>query len=146
MKPYPIAFRQKIIRVYENENTSIRKLAQRFQVAKSFIQKLLKQYRETGLIEPLPQGGSPPSLIQEEQLITLIEIIENNNDATLEELCDLFQDKTSIKVSRATKVKAILRKAKARTYKDLIDNITDAMLKVTKDDSRNWFAHCCYCT
>jgi transposase len=52
MKPYPIAFRQKIIRVYENENTSIRKLAQRFQVAKSFIQKLLKQYRETGSIEP----------------------------------------------------------------------------------------------
>jgi transposase len=102
MKPYPIAFRQKIIQVYENENTSIRKLAQRFQVAKSFIQKLLKQYRETGSIEPLPQGGSPPSLIQEEQLITLIEIIENNNDATLEELCDLFQDKTSIKVSRAT--------------------------------------------
>jgi len=45
-----------------------------------------------------------------------------------------------------SKVKAILRKAKARTYKDLIDNITDAMLKVTKDDIRNWFAHCCYCT
>lgn len=45
-----------------------------------------------------------------------------------------------------SKVKAILRKAKARTYKDLIDSITDAMLKVTKDDIRNWFTHCCYCT
>ncbi len=39
-----------------------------------------------------------------------------------------------------SKVKAILRKLKARTYKDLIDGITDAMLKVTKEDIRNWFA------
>ena len=45
-----------------------------------------------------------------------------------------------------SKVKAILRKLKARTYKDLIDPITDAMLKVTKEDIRNWFTHCCYCT
>ena len=39
-----------------------------------------------------------------------------------------------------SKVKAILRKLKARTDKDLIDGITDAMLKVTKEDIRNWFA------
>jgi transposase len=102
MKPYPIEFRRKIISVYEQENISIRKLAQRFQVAKSFIQKLLKQYQQTGDLNPKPQGGSPPSLVQEEQLITLIEIIESNNDATLEELCDLFQEARGIKVSRAT--------------------------------------------
>jgi transposase len=45
-----------------------------------------------------------------------------------------------------SKVKAILRKSKARTYKDLINSITDAMLKVTKNDIYNWFTHCCYCT
>lgn len=45
-----------------------------------------------------------------------------------------------------SKVKAILKKLKARTYKDLINSINDAMLAVTKNDIRNWFAHCCYCT
>ncbi len=45
-----------------------------------------------------------------------------------------------------SKVKAILRKIKARTYKDLIDGIFDAMLTVTQQDIRNWFTHCCYCT
>ena len=45
-----------------------------------------------------------------------------------------------------SKVKAILRKLKARTYKDLIDSITDAMLTVTKNDISNWFTHCCYRT
>ncbi|ACB53213.1 transposase [Crocosphaera subtropica ATCC 51142] len=45
-----------------------------------------------------------------------------------------------------SKVKAILRKIKARNYKDLIDSLTFAMLQVTQKDIRNWFAHCCYCT
>lgn len=44
-----------------------------------------------------------------------------------------------------SKVKAILKKLKSRTYKDLIDAIISAMLKVTKNDIHNWFTHCCYC-
>lgn len=45
-----------------------------------------------------------------------------------------------------SKVKSILRKVAARTYNDLMDAITNAMLKVTQENIRNWFAHCCYCT
>jgi transposase len=54
MKPYSIDFRKKIIEVCEKEGTSIRQLARRFRVAKSFIQKLLKQARETGCLQPQP--------------------------------------------------------------------------------------------
>lgn len=102
MKPYSIDFRKKIIEVYEQEGSSIRKLAERFRVAKSFIQKLLKQYRETGNLEPAPQGGSPPTKVKKEELIILSEIIEKKNDATLEELCDFLEEQTGIRVSRAT--------------------------------------------
>ena len=45
-----------------------------------------------------------------------------------------------------SKVKAILRKMAARTYKDLINGLTNAMFKVTESNIRNWFAHCCCCT
>jgi transposase len=102
MKPYSIEFRQKIIEVHERESISIRKLAERFCVAKSFIQKLIKQYKETGDIRPQPQGGSPESKLKGEQLIDLVELIEKNNDATLEELCDLLEEKVKVRVSRAT--------------------------------------------
>jgi len=47
------------------------------------------------------KGGSPPTKLNSEQLIILIEIIEANNDATLEELSDLLYEKTQVKVSRA---------------------------------------------
>ena len=102
MQPYSIDFRQKIIEVYEQEKISIRNLAQRFYVTKSFIQKLLKQYQETGDIKPKRQGGNSPPKVQGADLVTLTEIIENNNDATLEELCELLKDQTGIEVSRAT--------------------------------------------
>ena len=45
-----------------------------------------------------------------------------------------------------SKVKASLRKLKARTYKDLLESIVNSMSQVTKEDIRNWFTHCCYCT
>lgn len=45
-----------------------------------------------------------------------------------------------------SKVKALLRKLKARTYKDLINGIFHGMLSVTQQDIPNWFTHCCYCT
>ena len=102
MKAYSIDLRHKIIDVHEKENISIRKLAERFCVAKSFVQKLLKQYHKTGDIKPQAQGGSPAPKLNGEHLITLVEIIDANNDATLEELCILLEEKTQIKVSRAT--------------------------------------------
>lgn len=45
-----------------------------------------------------------------------------------------------------SKVKSILRKLKPRNYQDLIDHLASALLQVTQNDIRNWFAHCCYCT
>lgn len=102
MQPYSVDFRSKIIEVYEQEEISIRKLAQRFKVAKSFVQKLIKQYRKTGELSPRKSGGSPPRKLNSEQIIVLIEMIETNNDATLEELCELFEERTEVKVSRAT--------------------------------------------
>ncbi len=52
MQPYSLEFRQRIIDTYAEGNTSQRQLAQRFRVAPSFVQKILKQYRETGSLEP----------------------------------------------------------------------------------------------
>ena len=86
MKPYSIEFRQKIIEVHEKEGLSRRKLAQRFCVSTNFVQKLLKQYLETGDIHPQPQGGSPEPKLKREPLIDLVEIIEDNNDATMRPL------------------------------------------------------------
>ena len=68
------------------EKMSIKNLAYRFGVSQNFIQTLTKKYQETGDIKPLPQGGSPPSQLNSEELLILVEIMEKNNDATNEKL------------------------------------------------------------
>ncbi len=102
MKPYPVEFRAKIIEVWQKDQLSIRKLAKQFQVSRSFIQKFIKQYKETGELRPLPQGGSCPSQINNEQMVDWVVIIDENNDATLEELCELLNEKRKVKVSKST--------------------------------------------
>lgn len=134
MRPYSVDFRQKIIDVWKKEKISIRGLAQRFDVAKSFIQKLLKQYKETGDIRPRPQGGSPPTKLNSEQLIILIEIIEANNDATLEELSDLLYEKTQVKVSRAT----LGRLTQKLNYSFKKKHYTRRKKKVTGYSKKEW--------
>jgi len=48
----------KIVKAYEQCDTSIRKVAARFDVSKAFVQKLLKQKQTTGYVQPKKQGGS----------------------------------------------------------------------------------------
>lgn len=52
MKAYSLDLRQKIVDAYAEGNISQRQLAKHFRVALSFIEKLLKQHRETGTIAP----------------------------------------------------------------------------------------------
>lgn len=102
MKSYPVEFRQKILDCYYNEPISQRQLAKRFCVTLSFVQKLLKQYRETGDIRPKTYRCGRHLKLTPEQMITLGELIEANNDATLAELSELFWQRTGIVLSVAT--------------------------------------------
>lgn len=102
MKPYSLDFRKKIIIAYETESLSQRKLAARFNVALSFIQKLLKQYRETGSIAPKVRTKQTPPKLNDEQLSVLRRLVEERNDATLEELRGLLISEIGISVSRST--------------------------------------------
>jgi transposase len=102
MPPYSLEFRQRIIDIYAEGKTSQRQLAQRFRVAPSFVQKILKQYRETGSIEPKQRLEQTPTKLNSAQLVIVKNLVEANNDATLAELCDLLVEETNIRVGVST--------------------------------------------
>jgi len=64
MKPYSIELGDLIVKVYEQGDPSIRKVAARFDVSKGFIQKFLKQKQTTGHVQPKQQGGSLTSVLK----------------------------------------------------------------------------------
>lgn len=102
MKAYSLDFREKIIHIYFTERMSVRKVAKRFGVATSFVEKLLKQLRETGDILPKPHAGGPKPKLNEAQLNLVKALVEADNDATLDQLRQRLADETSISISRAT--------------------------------------------
>ena len=68
----------------------------------SFVQKLLKQYRETKNITPRTNRCGVKGKLNAEQLLILAQLIEVNNDATLEELRYLLYGRIGFDLSRAT--------------------------------------------
>ena len=101
-KAYSIDLRQKIVDAYDRGGVSQRNLAQQFGVDKSFVQKLLRQRRETGSIKPKSRGGKTPPKLNEEHQAILVELVEAKNDSTLEELRDQVHELTGVRVGITT--------------------------------------------
>jgi transposase len=102
MKAYSLDLRQKIVDAYAEGNISQRQLARQFRVALSFVETLLKRYRETGTIAPKVRTQQTPTKLNNEQLDILRQLVETQNDATLEELRDQLEQQTGVRVSRST--------------------------------------------
>jgi len=52
MKPYSTEFREKIVKAYEQCDTSIRKVAARFDVSKAFVETLKTKNKRLGYVQP----------------------------------------------------------------------------------------------
>ncbi|NET32683.1 MAG: transposase [Cyanothece sp. SIO1E1] len=102
-----MSLRQEVIDAYENKEGSIRQLAQRFKVSPKFVHELLQRYRQEGTIEPKPHAGGPAPRLQDEHLKVLQEWVEQDNDATLEQLADRLFERTQSRVSVTTLHRAL---------------------------------------
>jgi transposase len=100
MKPYSLDLRERVVSAIEKGDSSFRKVAQRFAVSKSCVERWVIQKRKEGHLVPRKQGGSVSVVMEyKEQLIT---IFEKQTDATLAEYCELLCDETGLWVSQST--------------------------------------------
>ncbi len=113
MKPYSIDFRAKVVKAYERGDTSIRKLAAKFDVSKAFVQRLLKQKKLTGHVQPKKQGGAMKSEL-DEYSIELAQMVENYPDATLSEYCEYWGETYSSWYSTSTMCRALQKQQLTR--------------------------------
>jgi transposase len=75
MNAYSLDIREKIVATYERGNTSIRKVARRFQVSKGVVQNLINLNRRTGQLRPKKATGGRKSQLagREEELALMVE-------------------------------------------------------------------------
>jgi transposase len=113
MKPYSKDLRTRIINAIDQHEGSVRQVARRFQVSTSFIVRLLQRRRETGAIEPKPHGGGRLPALDPDELEQLRELVNQQPDATLEELRQrLNVDCSLTAICRALQKLGITRKKK----------------------------------
>jgi transposase len=106
MKPYSIDLREKIVTAYEQGDTSVRKVAERFNVAKSFVQKLLFLKKTQGHLRQKRQGGTMKGKLNGSQAELEI-MVEQYPDATLWEYCEYWGTKYQQWVSTSTMCRAL---------------------------------------
>ena len=101
MKAYSLDLRQRIINAHNNRENSLRQLASRFNVSLNFVQKLIRRYQNEGTLDPKPHGGGSVAKLAN-HLSVVQQLVEEDNDATLAELCERIEQRTEIRVSQST--------------------------------------------
>src|SRR4051812_26738537 len=85
MTPYSQDLRQRVLDTVRRGEGSLRQIARRSLVSVSFVTRLLRNHRDTGALEPKPQGGGNPAGLTPEDLERLRALIRQQPDATLQE-------------------------------------------------------------
>jgi transposase len=130
MKPYSIDLRTKIIEARNKLDESTRQLAERFQVSYSFVNRLIRRYDAKNSIEPLPHGGGKPPLIDSQQLNFVKKLVEEDNDATLQELSERLKKETGIEVSIPTMCRLVQKLKLTRKKHFMLMKLTQIGFKI----------------
>lgn len=102
MQPYSLDLRQRIVTAYENDEGSIREMADRFSVSARTVSRYLLLRRTTGGLHPRPRRYGPRRLLTVRNLRVLRTMLREKNDQTDAEIARAFTEKTRVKVSART--------------------------------------------
>ncbi|MBD0270217.1 MAG: transposase [Cyanobacteria bacterium Co-bin8] len=100
--PYSTDLRQRIVAAYQANEGSQRELAQRFKVSLSFVRDLLRRYRESGDIKPKGHGGGTQAKLSAVHLEKVRQLLGQNSDLFLHELCEQLEEQCGVRVSVTT--------------------------------------------
>lgn len=138
MQPHSSDLRQRIVDLYEQGEGSIRGLAERFQVSPDCVFKLIKRYRATGSVSPKPHAGGPQPALGADHHQVLLQLIEEDNDATLPQLAQRLEARTLVKVSPSTisrtltKLNLTRKKKALKPAKPIVKKINSSVMTTGK--------------
>ncbi len=109
MKSLSIDLRQRIVEAYKRGQGSQRKLAQRFSVSRSSVERLLKRERQTGSVAPKPHGGGRAPIVHEHDREAIKQWLRDEPDLIQQELAERFTAETGRTVSQQTISRSLRR-------------------------------------
>ena len=112
MDAYSVDLRMRVLKACEEMPQ--REVAEEFRVSLSFITKLRRRQRQTGLIAPKPHGGGRRLTLDSRHQEQVRQLVKEQADATLAEYCQRLADRDAPRVSRPTMCRLLARLGLAR--------------------------------
>ena len=109
MQAYSLDLRRRIVDAYEQGQGSIAEVAEQFSVSTYFVKKMLRQWRQTGDLTPLPHGGGKPPSLTPRQRLLLKRKVQQQSDLSLAELQQLLSEQESVDIHLSTISRALAR-------------------------------------
>ncbi len=109
MQAYSLDLRQRVVQAYEQGQRAISEIAEQFSVSTGFVKKMLRQWRSTGDLSPLPHGGGKPSSLSARQRQLLRRKVRGRDDISLSELQDFLREEEQVEVHVSTICRALRR-------------------------------------
>lgn len=109
MKAYSPDLCAKIVRAYDEGQGSQRQLARQFRVSLAFIQKMRRRQRATGEPAATRHTGGRQPLLGADALLLIAQLIDEQNDLTLSELCERISEERGVRASVPTMCRAVRR-------------------------------------
>jgi transposase len=107
MQAYSLDLRQRVVRAYEQGHGSIAEIAEQFSVSTGFVKKMLRQWRSTGDLSPLPHGGGKPRSLPDALRQKLRRKVRRQDDISLAELQGFLQEEEQTSVHLSTVSRAL---------------------------------------
>ena len=107
MEVLSLDLRERICAACDEQTQTRQEVAERFEVSRSFVQKLLRRRREAGSIAAKPHGRGPAPSIGERDRRRLRGLVKAKPDATLAELCRSLREAGGAAVSVPTLCRAL---------------------------------------
>jgi transposase len=107
MRAYSLDLRERVVRAYEVGDSTIATVAEQFRVGQTFLKKMLRQKRESGSLERLPQGAGAKKVLTVPHRAWLARQVKERPDATLAELQERLAQEQRVQVSPATICRAL---------------------------------------
>ena len=102
-RPHPIELRERVVAAYKAGEGSFKELARRLMVGEASVNRWVSLERRTGSVTPSPMGGwNRERKVDEAGESLLRDLIDNNPDCTLRELCVEYRVARAVDVSTQT--------------------------------------------
>ena len=109
MQAYPLGLRQRVVQAYEQGRRTVAETAEQFSVSAGFVKKVLRRWRSTGGLSPLPHGGGRPASLTAQQRLRLRRKVRERDDIPLAGSQDDLRQEEQVEAHLSTICRALRR-------------------------------------